>query len=157
VGQEGGLNLERTFVMVKPDGVQRGLVGEIIGRIERKGFKIAAMKMTVMEQEKAEAHYAEHRGKKFFPDLVGFITSGPSVSMVVEGKGAISAMRKLNGSTNPAEASPGTIRGDLGIETGRNVVHGSDSPASAEREIALHFDRSEILDYKRIDEAWLYE
>jgi nucleoside-diphosphate kinase len=157
VGQEGGLNLERTFVMVKPDGVQRGLVGEIIRRIESKGFKIVAMKLGIMPPEKAKAHYAEHEGKKFFKDLVSFITSGPSVSMVVEGKGAVAAMRKMNGSTNPAEANPGTIRGDLGIETGRNVVHGSDSPASAEREIALHFANSEILDYRRIDETWLYE
>lgn len=143
--------------MVKPDGVQRGLVGKIVQRIEEKGFKIVAMKMTVMPRGKAEEHYAEHRGKKFFGDLVGFIISGPSVSMVVEGRGAITAMRKMNGSTNPAEASPGTIRGDFGIETGRNVVHGSDSPASAAREIALHFGESELLDYKRIDEAWLYE
>jgi nucleoside-diphosphate kinase len=157
VGQKGGLNLERTFVMVKPDGVQRGLVGEIIQRIEQKGFKIVAMKLTVMPQEKAKAHYAEHEGKKFFNDFVGFITSGPSVFMVIEGEGAITAMRKMNGSTNPADASPGTIRGDLGIETGRNVIHGSDSQASAAREIALHFSEPEILDYMRIDEAWLYE
>lgn len=157
MGQEGGLNLERTFVMVKPDGVQRGLVGEIIQRIERKGFKIVAMKLAVMPLEKARAHYAEHEGKKFFGDLVGFITSGPSVSMVVEGKGVVTAMRKINGSTNPADAMPGTIRGDLGIDMGRNVIHGSDSLASAAREIDLHFTESEILDYVRIDEAWLYE
>lgn len=143
--------------MVKPDGVQRGLIGKIVQRIEEKGFKIVAMKMTVMPVEKAKAHYAEHEGKKFFQLLVDFITSGPSVSMVVEGRGAISAMRKMNGATNPAEAAHGTIRGDFGIETGRNVVHGSDSPASAAREIALHFSESELLDYKRIDEAWLYE
>jgi nucleoside-diphosphate kinase len=143
--------------MVKPDGVQRGIAGKIIQRIEEKGFKIVAMKMTVMPEEKAKEHYAEHVGKKFYQDLVDFITSGPSVSMVIEGKGAIAAMRKLNGATNPAEAAPGTIRGDFGIETGRNVVHGSDSPASAAREIALHFGESEISDYKRIDEAWLYE
>jgi len=143
--------------MVKPDGVQRGLMGKIIQRIEEKGFKIVAMKLATMSREKAEEHYAEHKSKKFFGDLVGFITSGPSVSMVVEGRGAIAAMRKMNGSTNPAEASPGTIRGDLGIETGRNVVHGSDSTASAAREIALHFDKSEIIDFKRIDEDWLYE
>jgi nucleoside-diphosphate kinase len=143
--------------MVKPDGVQRGLVGKIVQRIEEKGFKIVAMKMTVMPVEKAKSHYAEHEGKKFYQLLVDFITSGPSVSMVVEGRGAISAMRKMNGSTNPVEAAHGTIRGDYGIETGRNVVHGSDSPASAAREIALHFSESEILNYKRIDEAWLYE
>ncbi len=143
--------------MVKPDGVQRGLVGKIVQRIEEKGFKIVAMKMTVMPVEKARAHYAEHEGKKFYQLLVDFITSGPSVSMVVEGRGAVSAMRKMNGATNPAEAAHGTIRGDFGIETGRNVVHGSDSPASAAREIALHFSEPEILSYKRIDEAWLYE
>jgi nucleoside-diphosphate kinase len=143
--------------MVKPDGVQRGLVGKIVQRIEEKGFKIVAMKMTVMPVDKAKAHYAEHEGKKFYQLLVDFITSGPSVSMVVEGRGAISAMRKMNGSTNPVEAVHGTIRGDYGIETGRNVVHGSDSPASAAREIALHFSESELLNYKRIDEAWLYE
>jgi len=126
-------------------------------RIEEKGFKIVAMKLTNMPQEKAKEHYAEHVGKKFYQDLVDFITSGPSVSMVVEGRGAILAMRKLNGATNPAEAAPGTLRGDYGIETGRNVVHGSDSPASAAREIALHFDDSELISYQRIDEAWLYE
>jgi nucleoside-diphosphate kinase len=137
--------------------VQRGLVGKILQRIEEKGFKIVAMKLTNMPQEKAKEHYAEHVGKKFYQDLVDFITSGPSVSMVVEGRGAILAMRKLNGATNPAEAAPGTLRGDYGIETGRNVVHGSDSPASAAREIALHFDDSELISYQRIDEAWLYE
>jgi nucleoside-diphosphate kinase len=149
--------MERTFVMVKPDGVQRGLVGRILQRIEEKGFKIVALKMTKMPIEKAKEHYAEHAGKKFYQDLVDFITSGPSLCLVVEGRGAIAAMRKMNGATNPAEAAPGTIRGDLGIETGRNVVHGSDSPASAVREIALHFAESELLLYQRIDEAWLYE
>ena len=149
--------MERTFVMVKPDGVQRGLVGKILQRIEEKGFKIVAMKLAVMPVEKAKEHYSEHVGKKFYQDLVGFITSGPSVSLVVEGRGAIAAMRKMNGATNPAEAVPGTIRGDYGIETGRNVVHGSDSAASAAREIVLHFSESELVDFKRIDEAWLYE
>lgn len=149
--------MEQTFVMVKPDGVQRGLVGEIIGRIEKKGFKIVALRLSTISHERARQHYAEHEGKKFFPDLVGFITSGPSVQMVVEGKGCIAAMRKMNGATNPAEAAPGTIRGDMGIETGRNVVHGSDSPASSQREIAIHFSIQEIESYRRIDEAWLYE
>ncbi len=143
--------------MVKPDGVQRGLVGRILERIEEKGFKIVALKMTLMPADLAKAHYAEHVGKRFYQDLVDFITSGPSVSLVVEGRGAIAAMRKLNGATNPAEAAPGTIRGDFGIETGRNVVHGSDSAASAAREIALHFGEKEIASYQRIDEAWLYE
>jgi nucleoside-diphosphate kinase len=143
--------------MVKPDGVQRALVGRILQRIEEKGFKIVAMKMSKMPAEKAREHYAEHAGKKFYQDLVDFITSGPSVSLVVEGRGAIAVMRRMNGATNPAEAAPGTIRGDFGIETGRNVVHGSDSAASAAREIALHFGISELVDYRRIDEAWLYE
>lgn len=143
--------------MVKPDGVQRGIVGKIIQRIEQKGFKIVAMKMATMPQENAEKHYAEHVSKPFFKDLVGFITSGPTVAMVVEGRGAIAAMRKMNGATNPVDAVPGTIRGDFGIEMGRNVIHGSDSPASAEREIAIHFKDSELTNYKRIDEAWLYE
>ena len=149
--------MERTFVMVKPDGVQRGLIGKIVQRIEEKGFKIVAMKLTLMPVEKAKEHYAEHAGKKFYQDLVDFITSGPSVSMAVEGRGAIAAMRKMNGATNPGEAAAGTIRGDFGIEMGRNVVHGSDSPASAAREIALHFNESELQSYRRIDEAWLYE
>lgn len=149
--------MEKTFVMIKPDGVQRGLIGKIIQRIEEKGFKIVAMKMTTISTAKAKEHYAEHAGKRFYQDLVDFITSEPSVILVVAGKGAISAMRKMNGATNPAEAAPGTIRGDFGIETGRNVVHGSDSADSAIREIALHFSPSDILDYNRIDESWLYE
>ena len=133
------------------------MVGKILQRIEEKGFKIVAMKLTRMPVEKAKEHYVEHVGKKFYQDLVDFITSGPSVSLVVEGRGAIAAMRKMNGATNPVEAVPGTIRGDLGIETGRNVVHGSDSATSAAREIALHFDASELVTFKRIDEEWLYE
>ena len=143
--------------MVKPDGVQRGLVGNILSRIEEKGLKIVAMKLTRMPVEKAKEHYVEHVGKKFYQDLVDFITSGPSVSLVVEGRGAIAAMRKMNGATNPADAAPGTLRGDYAIETGRNVVHGSDSATSAAREIHLHFDESELVNYQRIDEAWLYE
>jgi nucleoside-diphosphate kinase len=143
--------------MVKPDGVQRGLVGKILSRIEKKGFKIVAMKLTRMPVEKAKEHYVEHVGKKFYQDLVDFITSGPSVSLVVEGRGAIAAMRKMNGATNPADAAPGTLRGDYAIETGRNVVHGSDSATSAAREIYLHFGESELVNYQRIDEAWLYE
>ena len=149
--------MERTFVMVKPDGVQRGLIGKILQRVEEKGFKIVAMKLVQMPEEKAKEHYAEHVGKKFYQDLVDFITSGPSVCLVVEGRGSIAAMRKMNGATNPVDAVPGTIRGDWGIETGRNVVHGSDSTTSASREIALHFDPSELVEYNRIDEEWLYE
>lgn len=143
--------------MIKPDGVQRGLVGEIIARIERRGLKIAALRMNVIDEDSAKEHYREHTEKPFFGSLVSFITSGPSVSMVVEGKDAISITRAVNGATNPVEALPGTIRGDLAIETGRNVVHASDSSAAAEREIKIHFDDSEISKYSRIDAAWLYE
>ena len=149
--------MERTYVMIKPDGVQRGLVGEVISRIEKKGLKIAALRMNVMEEAKAKEHYKEHSERPFFGSLVSYVISGPSVSMVVEGKEAIKIMRAVNGATNPAEALPGTIRGDFAIETGRNVVHASDAPESAEREIALHFDGSEITAYSKIDDEWLYE
>ncbi|MBN2488401.1 MAG: nucleoside-diphosphate kinase [Methanosarcinaceae archaeon] len=149
--------MERTYVMIKPDGVQRGLVGEIIARIERRGLKIAALRMNVIDVDSAKQHYREYTEKPFFGSLVSFITSGPSVSMVVEGKDAIPIMRAVNGATNPVEALPGTIRGDLAIETGRNVVHASDSSEAAEREIKIHFDDSEISKYSRIDNLWLYE
>ncbi len=148
--------MERTFVMVKPDGVQRGLVGEIISRLERKGFKIVAMKMLKISKELAQEHYAEHRAKPFFPSLVAYITSAPVVAMVVEGKNAVKVVRKLVGATNPSEAEPGTIRGDFGLDLGRNVVHASDSPASAEREIKLFFREEEILDYGRESDVWVY-
>lgn len=143
--------------MIKPDGVQRGLVGRIIQRIEAKGLKIVAMKMRTIPLAVAEEHYVEHAKKPFFKDLVGFITSGPAVPMVVEGKDAVSEVRKMNGATNPTAAQLGTVRGDYGLDMGRNVIHGSDSPESAAREIALHFDESELSSYTRIDEAWLYE
>jgi nucleoside-diphosphate kinase len=143
--------------MLKPDAVQRGLIGEIISRFEKKGLKIVAMKMLKVDKALAEEHYAEHREKPFFQSLVDYITSGPVVAMVVEGKNAIKIVRTLVGATNPAEALPGTIRGDYGLEVGRNVIHASDSPESAEREISLFFKPDEILEYKRIDEDWLYE
>lgn len=149
--------MERTYVMVKPDGVRRGLIGEIVRRIERRGLKITAMRMKTITREEAEEHYAEHRGKPFFQELIDFITSGPSVSMVVEGENAIRIMRAINGATNPVEAAPGTIRGDLAIETGRNVVHGADSRESAEREIKIHFTDDEIVEYTRVDEGLVYE
>jgi len=149
--------VERTFVMVKPDGVQRGLAGEIISRIERKGLKIVAMKMLRIPKELAEEHYAEHRAKPFFSSLLSYITSGPVVAMVVEGKNAVKVVRKLVGATNPSEAEPGTIRGDFGLDLGRNVVHASDSAASAEREIGLFFRNEEILDYRRESDVWIYE
>jgi len=143
--------------MVKPDGVQRGLVGEVISRIERRGLKIVAIRMNTITPEVAKKHYAEHAQKPFFNSLISFITSGPSVSMVVEGKNAIAVMRAINGATNPANAATGSIRGDLALDTGRNIVHASDSPESAKREIAIHFGDSEIVGYSRIDEAWVYE
>jgi nucleoside-diphosphate kinase len=149
--------MQHTYLMVKPDGVQRGLAGEIISRIEKRGFKIMALKMYTITDEIARDHYAEHEGKPFFQSLIDFITSGPSVSMVVEGKGAVAVMRAMVGATNPQEAAVGTIRGDFGLETGRNIIHASDSTESAKREMAIHFNESEISYYSRIDEQWLYE
>ncbi|WP_066904580.1 nucleoside-diphosphate kinase [Millisia brevis] len=131
---------ERTLVLVKPDGVARGLVGEVISRIERKGLTLAALELKTVTQELAATHYAEHDGKAFFPDLLAFITSGPVVAAVVEGPRAIAAFRQLAGGTDPVEkAAPGSIRGDLAVETQNNLVHGSDSVESAKREIALWF------------------
>lgn len=130
---------ERTLVLIKPDGVARGLVGEVLGRIERKGFSIVALQMRTLTAEVARAHYAEHEGKGFFNDLVAFITGGPLVAAVIEGPEAIASWRTMMGATNPANAAPGTIRGDLATETQNNVTHGSDSPESAAREIALFF------------------
>ena len=149
--------MERTFVMVKPDGVKRGLIGEVIKRIERKGLKIVAMKMIEISRDLAERHYAEHREKPFFNNLIDYITSGPVVAMVVEGKEAVKVVRNLVGATNPVEASPGTIRGDFAMDIGRNVVHASDSLESAEREISLFFKEEEIVSYERADESWIYE
>jgi len=149
--------MERTFVMVKPDGVQRGLVGEVIRRLERKGLKIVGLKMIWIQEELAMEHYSEHVEKPFFRSLVDYITSGPVVAMVVEGKDAVKVVRNIVGATNPAEALPGTIRGDFGLDIGRNVVHASDSLKSAEREISLFFDAEELLDYSRADEEWIYE
>ena len=130
---------ERTLVLIKPDGVQRGLVGEVLGRIERKGYGIVALEMRTLERAVAEEHYGEHKDKPFFGDLVDFITGGPLVAAVIEGPDAITSWRAMMGATNPANAAPGTIRGDLATETQMNVTHGSDSPESAAREIALFF------------------
>jgi nucleoside-diphosphate kinase len=139
--------VERTFVMVKPDGVQRNLVGEIIGRFERKGFKLVGMKLMRITPDLAARHYAEHREKPFYNDLISFITSGPVVAMVWEGLNAVSMIREMMGKTNPAEAVPGTIRGDFAINLTKNVIHGSDSLASAKREIGLFFTDKELIDY----------
>lgn len=145
---------ERTFVMLKPDAVQRGLIGELISRIERKGLKIIAMKMIRIDRELAERHYAVHRGKHFFEELVEFVTSSPVVALVVEGEAAIAVVRRMMGATNPFEAQPGTIRGDFGLDLTKNLVHGSDSPETAEREIALFFEEEELLDYELTLSEW---
>jgi nucleoside-diphosphate kinase len=131
--------MERTYIMIKPDGVRRGLTGEIIGRIERKGFAITALQKLVISKATAETHYGEHAGKPFFDGLVQFITSGPVVAMVVEGPGAIAEMRRLMGATRPWEAAPGTIRADFATTVDENIIHGSDSPESAAREIGIFF------------------
>ena len=130
---------QQTFIMVKPDGVSRRLIGEVIGRIEAKGYSVVEMKLFTIDEGLARKHYAEHVDKPFFGELVGFITSGPVVAMVVEGADAVAGMRQIMGATNPLEAVPGSIRGDFAALIGENIVHGSDSPASAEREINLFF------------------
>ena len=149
--------IEKTFAMVKPDGVQRGLVGKILERFEDRGLKISAMKMMKIPRELAERHYEEHRGKGFYEPLLDYITSGPVVCMVLEGENSVAAVRAMMGKTNPQDAAPGTIRGDFSQVTGRNIVHGSDSPESAKREIKLFFNDYEIPKYEKIDEAWLFE
>lgn len=149
--------MERTYLMVKPDGVQRGLVGKIISRFEKKGLKIIGLKMLQIPREMAEKHYGEHVGKPFFGPLVDYITSSPVVAMVVEGKDAVSVAREMMGATNPLKAAQGTIRATYGMDIGRNIIHGSDSPASAEREINIFFKPEELADYKRDIEGWIYE
>lgn len=146
---------ERTFVMIKPDAVGRRLCGTVIQRYEAKGLKLVGLKIQIIPRELAEEHYAEHRAKPFFQDLVDFITSGPSIQMVWEGPSAIEAGRKLNGATNALQADIGTIRGDFGLTTQCNLVHASDAPETAEREIALYFDASELASYAMPDEQWL--
>jgi nucleoside-diphosphate kinase len=149
--------MERTLVLVKPDGVQRGLVGAVIDRLERRGLKLIALKMLQMDRPMAETHYAEHKGKPFFAGLVDFITSGPLVAMALEGRNAISAVRQTVGATDPAKASAGTIRGDFGLDTGRNLVHASDSPENASRELSLFFKEKELLSYRRDTDKWITE
>jgi len=148
--------MERTLVLVKPDGVQRGLIGEIVSRFERRGLRIVAMKMLQMDEALARRHYSVHEGKPFFVGLISYITSGPVVAMVIEGERAIDAVRSLMGRTDPAMAAPGTIRGDLAMEMGCNLVHGSDGPKTARQEVALFFDESEICSYERAIDRWIY-
>ena len=149
--------IEKTYVMIKPDGVQRGFVGRIVQRFEDRGLNVCAMKMMRIPRELAERHYEEHKGKAFFEPLLAYITSGPVVCMVVEGENAVAMCRAMMGKTNPQDAAPGTIRGDFGQVTGRNLIHGSDSPESAKREIKLFFNDYEIQKYDQADEAWLFE
>ena len=149
--------MEKTFVMVKPDGVQRGIVGQVVQRFESKGLKLVAAKLMKIDEELAAKHYGEHIGKPFYEPLVKFITSGPVLAMVWEGEDSITTVRTVVGKTNPADAGQGTIRGDFGMCTGRNIIHASDSPTSAEREINLFFSENEILEYTKIDEVWVYE
>ncbi|GAB2692376.1 nucleoside-diphosphate kinase [Paenibacillus thermoaerophilus] len=141
--------------MVKPDGVQRGLIGEIVRRFENKGLRLAAAKLMTVTPAQAERHYQEHVGKPFYPDLMKFITSGPVFAMVWEGDSAIALARKLIGKTDVTEAAPGTIRGDFALHTNRNLVHGSDSPESAEREIGIFFAPEELQSYSKAVEAWM--
>lgn len=149
--------MERTLVIIKPDGVQRGLIGPIITRLERRGLKITALKMIQMDYDLAQRHYAVHEGKPFYERLLEYITSAPVVVMVVEGKEAIEVVRRTMGATNPMEAAPGTIRADYGLEIGLNLVHGSDGAETAAFEIPLFFNEDEILSYSRDTDRWIFE
>lgn len=149
--------MEQTLVIIKPDAVQRGLIGEIIGRLERRGLKIVALKMLQIDEELAHRHYGVHKGKPFFEPLIRYITANPVVVMVVEGPRAIDIVRRTMGATAPAEAAPGTIRADFGLEIGRNLVHGSDSAETARFEIPLFFTEDEILSWERDTDRWILE
>ena len=148
--------MERSLVLIKPDAIQRGLAGEIISRLERKGLKIVAMKLLHVDRNLAQRHYAIHRGKAFFDDLVNFITSSPLIAIVFQGKNAVAIIRQMMGETDPAKASSGTIRGDFGIDITHNLVHGSDSLENAAKEIDLFFSADEIVDYGRELDTWIY-
>ena len=151
------MNTERTLALLKPDAVQRGLSGQVISRFEAKGLKIVGMKMIHMDRALASRHYGVHEGKPFFEGLVNFITSSPIVAMALEGPQAVEVVRTAMGATDPKKAPPGTIRGDFGLDIGRNLVHGSDSPENAVLELALFFDDKELIDYKRNVEPWILE
>ncbi|MGL5135579.1 MAG: nucleoside-diphosphate kinase [Planktothrix sp.] len=149
--------MERTFIAIKPDGVQRGLVGEIIGRFEAKGFTLIGLKLLIASQELAEQHYDIHKERPFFKDLVSFITSGPLVAMVWEGDGVVASARRIIGATNPLTAEPGTIRGDFAVSIGRNIIHGSDAIETAQREIGLWFTDAELANWESTMKPWLVE
>lgn len=148
--------MEKTFLMVKPDGVQRNLIGEIVSRFEEKGFQLVGAKLMQVSKETAELHYAEHKERPFFGELVSFITSSPVFAMVWEGENVIATARQMMGKTNPSDALPGTIRGDFGVTVSKNIIHGSDSPASAEREIGIFFNKEELVEYTKIVNQWIY-
>lgn len=147
--------MERTYLMVKPDGVERGLIGEVVARLEKKGLKLVGAKLMRIDEALGTKHYAEHVGKPFFPDLLQFITSGPVFAMVWEGDEAVAIARLMMGKTNPLEAGQGTIRGDFAVHMNRNVIHGSDSVESATREIGLFFNAEELLSYDKAVDVWL--
>jgi len=148
--------MEKTFLMVKPDGVQRGLIGEIVSRFERKGFQLVGAKLMQIPTSVAEQHYGEHKGKPFYDELVSFITSGPVFAMVWQGENVIATARQMMGATNPKDALPGTIRGDYGVTVGKNIIHGSDSLESAKREISLFFKEEELVEYTKSTDGWIY-
>ncbi|MEN0649649.1 nucleoside-diphosphate kinase [Caldifermentibacillus hisashii] len=148
--------MEKTFLMVKPDGVQRGLIGEIVSRFERRGFQLVGAKLMQIPTSVAEQHYGEHKGKPFYDELVSFITSGPVFAMVWQGENVIATARQMMGATNPKDALPGTIRGDYGVTVGKNIIHGSDSLESAKREISLFFKEEELVEYTRTVDGWIY-
>ncbi len=149
--------MERTLVLMKPDAMQRGLAGELLSRLERRGLRIAALRLFQMEEALARRHYGEHEGKPFYEGLISYITACPIIAAVLEGSDAVEVVRRTVGATNPAEAEAGTIRGDLALETGRNLIHGSDSSESAKREIALFFREDELHSYARDVDRWLFE
>ncbi|KAB2333685.1 nucleoside-diphosphate kinase [Bacillus mesophilum] len=147
--------MQKTFLMVKPDGVQRNLIGEIVSRFEKKGFQLVGAKLMSIPKELAEEHYGEHKERPFFGELVDFITSGPVFAMVWEGENVIATARQMMGATNPKDAAPGTLRGDFGVIVGKNIIHGSDSPESAEREIGLFFKQEELVEYNKLMNDWI--
>ena len=149
--------MERTLILVKPDGLQRGLSGEIIGRLEKTGLKISGIKLLHLSNEIASVHYEEHIGKPFFEDLVNYICSGPIIALVFEGPNAVEKARSIIGKTNPLESPAGTIRGDLGLEVSRNLIHGSANIDDANREINIFFEKQEIIEYKRSNDKWIID
>jgi len=149
--------VERTLVLVKPDGVQRGLIGEVIARLERRGLRLVAAKFINVSKKLAETHYAIHKGKPFYDGLISYITSAPVMAMVWEGPNAVAAVRQTMGATRPTEAAPGTLRHDFALEVGRNLTHASDEPANAEKEVALWFKKDELVVWKREVDKWIFE